>query len=55
MNDKTIQPWVKTTLEMGPVILFFIFYSKLKNNEYVLLGETYEDLSLQQHCLFQFY
>jgi intracellular septation protein len=42
MNDKTIQPWVKTTLEMGPVILFFIFYSKLKNNEYVLLGETYE-------------
>ena len=42
MSDKTIQPWVKTTLEMGPVILFFIFYSKLKNNEYVLLGETYE-------------
>ena len=41
MSD-TIQPWVKTTLEMGPVILFFIFYSKLKNNEYVLLGETYE-------------
>jgi len=42
MSDKTIQPWVKTTLEMRPVILFFIFYSKLKNNEYVLLGETYE-------------
>jgi len=42
MSDKTIQPWVKTTLEMGPVILFFIFYSKLKNNKYVLLGETYE-------------
>ena len=42
MSDKTIQPWVKNTLEMGPVILFFIFYSKLKNNEYVLLGETYE-------------
>ena len=42
MSDKTIQPWVKTALEMGPVILFFIFYSKLKNNEYVLLGETYE-------------
>ena len=42
MSKKNIQPWVKTTLEMGPVILFFIFYSKLKNNEYVLLGETYE-------------
>ena len=42
MSKKNIQPWVKTVLEMGPVILFFIFYSKLKNNEYVLLGETYE-------------
>ena len=42
MSNKNIQPWVKTVLEMGPVILFFIFYSKLKNNEYVLLGETYE-------------
>lgn len=42
MSNKSIQPWVKTALEMGPVILFFIFYSKLKNNEYVLLGETYE-------------
>ncbi|MDA9236313.1 septation protein IspZ [Amylibacter sp.] len=42
MSNKNIQPWVKTALEMGPVILFFIFYSKLKNNEYVLLGETYE-------------
>jgi len=42
MSNKNIQPWVKTALEMGPVILFFIFYSKLKNNEYVLLGEAYE-------------
>ena len=42
MSNKNIQPWVKTALELGPVILFFIFYSKLKNNEYVLLGETYE-------------
>ncbi|MDB4132844.1 septation protein IspZ [Amylibacter sp.] len=42
MSNKNIQPWVKTALEMGPVILFFIFYSKLKNNEYMLLGETYE-------------
>ena len=42
MSKKNLQPWVKTALEMGPVILFFIFYSKLKNNEYVLLGETYE-------------
>ncbi|MDB2337493.1 septation protein IspZ [Amylibacter sp.] len=42
MNNKNIQPWAKTALEMGPVILFFIVYSKIKDNEYLLLGETYE-------------
>ena len=42
MSNKNIQPWVKTALEMGPVILFFVFYSKFKNNEYIFLGETYE-------------
>ncbi|MDB9878207.1 septation protein IspZ [Amylibacter sp.] len=42
MNNKNIQPWAKTVLEMGPVILFFVVYSKIKDNEYLLLGETYE-------------
>ena len=42
MSNKNIQPWVKTALEMGPVIFFFVFYSKFKNNEYIFLGETYE-------------
>ncbi|MDA8760373.1 septation protein IspZ [Amylibacter sp.] len=42
MNNKDIQPWAKTALEMGPVILFFVVYSKIKDNEYLLLGETYE-------------
>lgn len=42
MSNKNIQPWVKTALEMGPVILFFVVYSKIKDNEYLLLGETYE-------------
>ena len=46
MSNKNIQPWVKTALEMGPVILFFIFYSKFKNNEYIFLGETYEGFIL---------
>jgi intracellular septation protein len=31
---------------MGPVILFFVFYSKFKNNEYIFLGETYEGFIL---------
>tara|TARA_B110000003_G_scaffold70020_1_gene71391 strand:+ start:1934 stop:2530 length:597 start_codon:yes stop_codon:yes gene_type:complete len=42
MSNKNIQPWVKTALEMGPVILFFVVYSKIKDNEYLLLGETYK-------------
>ncbi|MDB4146699.1 septation protein IspZ [Amylibacter sp.] len=42
MNNKNIQLWAKTALEMGPVILFFVVYSKIKDNEYLLLGETYE-------------
>ena len=42
MNNKNIQPWAKTALEMGPVILFFVVYSKIKANEYLLLGETNE-------------
>ena len=42
MSNKNIQPWAKTALEMGPVILFFVVYSKIKDNEYLLLGETYE-------------
>ena len=46
MSNKNIQPWVKTALEMGPVILFFSFYSKFKNNEYIFLGETYEGFIL---------
>jgi len=46
MSHKNIQPWVKTALEMGPVILFFVFYSKFKNNEYIFLGETYEGFIL---------
>ena len=33
MNNKNIQPWAKTALEMGPVILFFVVYSKIKDNE----------------------
>ena len=46
MSNKNIQPWVKTALEMGPVILFFVFYSKFKNNEYIFLVETYEGFIL---------
>jgi intracellular septation protein len=42
MTEKTVKPWVKPVLEMGPVVLFFIAYSKIKDREFTILGETYE-------------
>ena len=42
IEEKKVQPWIKTALEMGPVVLFFIAYSKIKDREFVDFGETYE-------------
>jgi intracellular septation protein len=42
MAEKDVKPWVKTALEMGPVILFFVAYSKIKDREFTIMGETYE-------------
>jgi len=46
IEEKKVQPWIKTTLEMGPVVLFFIIYSKIKDREFVVFGETYEGFIL---------
>ena len=42
IEEKKVQPWIKTALEIGPVVLFFIAYSKIKDREFVVFGETYE-------------
>jgi len=42
MTEKTVKPWVKPVLEMGPVVLFFVVYTKIKDREFTILGETYE-------------
>ncbi len=42
MTEKNVKPWVKTALEMGPVILFFVAYTKIKDREFTISGETYE-------------
>ncbi len=42
MTEKTINPIVKIALEMGPIILFFVAYTKLKENTYTILGRDYE-------------
>ena len=41
MSEKTVKPWVKTALEMGPVLVFFIGFVLLKDREFVVFGETY--------------
>jgi intracellular septation protein len=41
MSEKTVKPWVKTALEMGPVLAFFIGFIMLKDREFVVAGETY--------------
>ena len=46
IEEKKVQPWIKTVLEMGPVVLFFIVYSKIKDREFVVFGETYEGFIL---------
>jgi len=42
MTEKKINPIVKLVLELGPVILFFIAYTKVKANTYSILGRDYE-------------
>lgn len=41
MAEKHVKPWVKTALEMGPVLAFFVGYIFLKDHEFVVAGETY--------------
>lgn len=41
MSDKSVTPWVKTALEMGPVLAFFAGFVLLKEREFTVLGETY--------------
>ena len=42
MTEKKIHPIVKLALEMGPIILFFVAYTKLKENTYTISGRDYE-------------
>jgi intracellular septation protein len=42
MSEKKINPFVKLGLELGPVILFFVAYTRMKANTYTILGRDYE-------------
>ncbi len=41
MSQKEINPMVKLALEMGPVVLFFILYFRLKDRQFDIGGTEY--------------
>lgn len=41
MTEKTINPAVKTALELGPALLFFVVYMLLQDQSFTLGGQTY--------------
>lgn len=42
MSEKSINQAVKTGLELGPIVLFFVAYTRIKNREFEIFGNTYE-------------
>ncbi len=41
-ESKKINTWLKLGLELGPIILFFVGYTRIKDREFDLFGTTYE-------------
>ena len=39
---KKINPIVKLVLELGPIVLFFVIYSRLKTETVVIAGSSYD-------------
>ncbi|MEC9311638.1 MAG: septation protein IspZ, partial [Pseudomonadota bacterium] len=47
MSEKRkVNPWVKTGLELGPIVLFFAAYLKLKDRIFTIGGTEYEGFIL---------
>jgi intracellular septation protein len=46
MSDKTVNPWVKTGLELGPPILFFIAYMRFQDATLTFGGTEYDGFIL---------
>lgn len=45
-QDRKLSPWVKTALELGPVVAFFIGYSRWKDDTFTVLGTDYSGFVL---------
>ena len=41
MADKRINPWLKQALELGPTIVFFVLYLRIKDETYTIGGTDY--------------
>ncbi|AML49925.1 MULTISPECIES: inner membrane-spanning protein YciB [Falsihalocynthiibacter] len=41
MTEKTVNPFVKLGLELGPVVLFFVFYGRIKDEFFTIGGVEY--------------
>ncbi len=42
MEEKKISSGLKMALELGPVVLFFVAYSKMKGTMYTIFGQDYD-------------
>ncbi len=40
-ENQPINPWLKMGLELGPVLLFFIGYMRIKDETFLILGREY--------------
>lgn len=45
-SGKEINPFVKLLLEMGPIVLFFVAYMRMKENVYTISGIEYDGFIL---------
>jgi intracellular septation protein len=41
MAEKTVNPWVKMALELGPALAFFAAYTRLKDETFTIAGTDY--------------
>ena len=42
MEQKHINPILKLILELGPIILFFVVYAKIKDQVFLIANQQYE-------------
>ncbi|MBK5933893.1 intracellular septation protein [Rhodovulum imhoffii] len=46
MSKRKINPWLKTALELGPVLAFFVAYLRLRERAFTIGGTEYEGFIL---------